>query len=323
MASVTLPVFSIIGRGQCIDGWFSSYIAHTFLKTLGTVNMYFICPNLEHTHPHTDKLKGTNVLLVDISVDSKIQNKWMKAGVLSIDVIDHHANTQEHWPNLQIDTTRCSALQVWQKCYPTSPIPPFLFSIDRIDRWDNPTFEDRCLREILKIIANKTMENKVDEAFSLTQSFMNMLNDPAEMASTMEGGRAILEKKDKELMALMDQKGRVITVTQEHINAWKIPSHWLGANLFILDNTNIVIDTNEAAHLVFTNIPTVNAFINYRRKKSFGRGPGAKEKMLMVYCARSRNGFDMTVGTCLKGNPNSCGASLTIEDNVTLPFVVS
>jgi hypothetical protein len=92
--------------------------------------------------------------------------------------------------------------------------------------------------------------------------------------------------------------------------------------VFIIDNTNITLDTTEAAHIVFQHYPAVNVFINYRKKTLYGRGPGAVEKEMFVYSARSR-GFNLTDGTVLKGHPTAAGASLIKGEAPTLPFLLA
>ncbi len=319
---------TILFHGNSQDGWFAAYISHTFAKQHGHVQMFPVSTIQYSTFPRIDVMKGTQVLLVDVSVPAHIRAKWVAGGVVGIGVIDHHmAAAKEHgWPEGTIDTTRCSSLQAWQKFYPAMPIPGWLSAIDRITRWDNPTLEDRCLREILSIIAHKPTEKKMEEAFTLTESFFNTINNPVEFASIMENGKAMLTKKDTELMAILQAKGSIVVVGAEHCGEggiWKLPPHWIGAQLFIIDNTNIVIDTTEASHIIFGYVPYVNAFINYRKKTLHGRGNEAKVTDIMVYSARSRPGFDLTIGTCLKGHPSSCGASLVIAKEPCLPFVIA
>ncbi len=142
------------------------------------------------------------------------------------------------------------------------------------------------------------------------------------MATLLSQGNQLLVKKDTELMALLQQKGSTVVVTQDHITAWQLPAHWLNANLFIVDNTNITLDSTEAAHIVFHYMPHINVFINYRKKILYGRGPAAVEKTMYVYSARSR-GFDITQETIFKGHKNSAGASITIGEHTNIPFIIT
>jgi hypothetical protein len=315
--------YTILFHGNCIDGWFSAYIAHSVLKNHGIVNMYPISPNQPNTWPKTDEMTGTHILLVDVSVEDIYRSSWLINGVLSVNCIDHHASSIEHWPTdtCPINTTSCAALQTWQHFYPDVEVPFWLHHIDRIDRWDNPTYTDRCVREVLNVIAHKPVQKKMDEAFELTDKFLMNMNDPIGTMIVIAEGQQILDQKDAELLVILE-KGTFHRFTQEYITGWGLPQSWLGVTVFIIDNTNITLDTTEAAHLVFLHYPHINVFINYRKKTLYGRGAKAVEKTMYVYSARSR-GFNLTDGTILKGHPTAAGASLIKGESVMLPFLLS
>ena len=316
--------YTILFHGNCIDGWFSAYIAHSSLKLVGTVAMYPISPNQQNTWPSAAKMSGTHVLLLDVSLAKVHRDAWTAAGVASISCIDHHASAMEHWSDgvCPIDTTSCAAIQTW-RCFVTGmPIPFWLAHIDRIDRWDNPTYEDRCVREVLNVIAHKPVQQKMDEAFALTESFLMSMNAPLGIMTIVAQGKQILDQKDGALLQIL-ARGSIQAMTQEHVVAWKLPAHWLGTNVFIIDNTNITLDSTEAAHIVFLHYPQVGAFVNYRKKVLYGRGSMAVEKEVYTYSARSR-GFDLTHGeSVLKGHPTSAGASLVKGEVPVLPFVLT
>jgi hypothetical protein len=240
-----------------------------------------------------------------------------------VNCIDHHASAVEHWPAgaCPINTAACAALQTWQHFYPTQEVPFWLHHIDRIDRWDNPTYEDRCVREVLNEIAHKPVQKKMAEAFTLTEMFLMQMSNPLGLMMVINQGKAILDQKDAQLLAILG-RGTFHTFTQEYVAGWNLPASWMGANVFIIDNTNITLDTTEAAHIVFLHYPHVNVFINYRKKTLYGRGPGAVEKTMYVYSARSR-GFNLTDGTILKGHPTAAGASLIKGEAPMLPFLLS
>jgi hypothetical protein len=314
---------TILFHGNCIDGWFSAYIAYSVLKNQGSVNMFPISPSQPNTWPSATEMSGTNILLLDVSVTENYRNEWIAAGALSVNCIDHHASAIEHWPtvNNPINTESCAALQTWRHFYPTIEVPFWLHHIDRIDRWDNPTYEDRCVREILNVIAHKPVQKKIAEAITLTEQFLYNMSNPIGIMSVITEGKAILDKKDTALLAVLN-KGSFHTFTQEYVTGWNLPAAWLGATVFIIDNTNITLDTTEAAHIVFQHYPQVNVFINYRMKTLYGRGPSAVEKTMYVYSARSR-GFNLTDGTIFKGHPTAAGASLIKGEAPMLPFLLT
>lgn len=316
--------YTILFHGNCIDGWFSAYIAHSVLKNHGIVNMFPISPSQTNTWPTAAEMAGTHILLLDVSVSEIHRNTWLASGALSVRCIDHHASAIEHWPigACPINTASCAAVQTWQFFYPGVEIPFWLHHIDRIDRWDNPTYEDRCVREVLNNIAHKPVQKKMAEAFSLTELFFTQMNSPMGVMVVIKEGEQILAKKDAALLETLN-KGSFHTFTQEYIDGWQLPSSWLGANVFIIDNTNVTLDTTEAAHLVFQHYPQVNIFINYRKKTLYGKGPDAVEKTMYIYSARSR-GFDLTGDkSILRGHPTAAGASLIKGEAPLLPFLLA
>jgi hypothetical protein len=314
--------YTILFHGNCIDGWMSCYIAHSSIKNYGSVRQYPIAPGQPNTWPAVNVMRNNHVLLVDVSVPQETRDMWLACGVLSVKCIDHHASAVEHWPadSCPINTESCAAIQTWQFFYPQMPIPEWLHCVDRIDRWDHPTEEDRCLREVLHVIAHKPVQRKFDEAYADTDAFMQTIHTEAGKAATIERGRVILQKKDEDLFKVLG-KGNVMVVAEQHVAVWKLPASWLGITLYIIDNTDVVFDTTEAAHQVFTHYPQVNVFINYRKKTFLEKGDMAVEKTVYVYSARSCE-FDLTKdGSVFKGHPTSAGVSLVCGEAPLIPFL--
>jgi hypothetical protein len=319
-----MSVTTILFHGNCLDGWFGTYISYNYLKTFSQVKMYPISPNQRNTWPDIKEMVGTNVLLVDVSIEESIRNEWLSKGVLAIDCIDHHASAIAHWPinpdgtSTVIDTTRCAALQAWMRFFSMLPIPGWLQQIDRIDRWENPTYEDRCLREVLNVIAHYPVQKKIPEAIQHSDQFLQMYSNPIELQQLMVSGKDILDKKDAALFETL-QNGQVVQITHQHLSQWALPATWLNKTTFIIDNSFNPFDTTEAAHIIFCHMPHIDVFINYRRK-GFRDRVTKEDKTMYVYSARGR-GFDITDGTILRGHPSSAGASLTEGDATVFPFV--
>ena len=314
--------FTILFHGNCIDGWFAAYIAQEALKQSGTVQLFPISPTPSNHWPAAATMKNTHILLVDVSVEQVHRDAWIAAGALSVDIMDHHHTSVSQWPDGKIKVEHCAAIQVFQHFCPGLPIPDWLHMVDRIDRWDNPTEEDRCMREIFNQIAKKPVEQRsCAEAIANTQLLMAHLDDPAMIRTYMEQGKVILHAKDTHLLGVLSKLGRIYTLTAEMCTAWQLPASWLGANVFIVDNTEVVIDSTEAAHIVFMYHAGVDIFINYRKKSFLKKEKGnVVQKTAYVYSARSRT-FNMTEGTFLKGHPTSAGASLTVGDVPCFPFI--
>ena len=314
---------TILFHGNCIDGWFSAYIAHSYISKLGPVRLFPISPSQSNTWPGMDIMAGTHILMVDVSVAENYRAEWIAKGALSVNCIDHHLSSAEHWPEYAcpINIESCAAMQTFRHFYPNDPIPFWLVIIDRIDRWVNVTYEDRCLREILNEIAHKPVQKKIGDAFTLTQKFIEDMKDLDKVNSYMAQGKLILDKKDTALAAILS-KGTIHTFTEEYITGWKLPCTWLSSCVFIIDNTNIVFDSTEAAHIIFTTNPNISVFINYRKKSFYTKDPKPVTKTVYVYSARSR-GVNLVEGTIFNGHPASAGASIIKENDTFLPFIVA
>jgi hypothetical protein len=327
-ANPIAPSFNILYHGNCIDGWFAAYIIYSALRQYNpnsSIMMYAISPNLQHTWTPLDKLKGSHVMLADVSIPFHIRNAWLSNGVLSVKCIDHHSTALDHWKgkeatNAIINTEQCAALIAWNQFYSNKPVPEWLLQVDRIDRWDNPTYEDRCLREVLNTIAHLPVQGKLNDAFMLTEHFFRHYDDPVQRAALYSQGAGYLAAKDNKLIELL-QAGIIVNITQDLCMSWGLPGEWLGMNVFILNTTNIILDSTEAAYLAFQNIPSINVFVNYRFKNIINQEAGT-HKTMVIYSARGRtgSGVDLTKDKVFFGHPTSAGASRTIGEQVC-PFI--
>ena len=131
-------------------------------------------------------------------------------------------------------------------------MPEWLHSIDRVDRWADVTYEDRCLREFLHDIARLPVQlkNALDETYNFIYW---MQHHPEESMKGYCGiGEVQLKKKDAELLSVIE-KGRSVVIDAGHLAEWRLPKTWLGITVFLMDTTDIILDMTEAAHLVFTS----------------------------------------------------------------------
>lgn len=286
--------------------------------------MFPISPSQQHTWPQPKQTTNSHILLLDVSMSPEHRQSFLDAGALSIECIDHHESSIPHWSpeSNPINTTSCAAVQTWKHYYPQQEIPFWLSAIDRIDRWDQPTYDDRCLREILYSIAKLPVQKQIDLAFTLTEQFMNSLNSPEQFSQYMIRGKEILEQKDNDLVQYLVSKGTFLTISEEYMIHWNLPFHWVGQSIFLLDNTDRVIDTTEAAHLIFLNFPAIHIFINFRMKTFTPPGKNSTPKHMIVYSARSHD-FDLTTGSIFKGHPVSAGATIYPQPLQPIPFISS
>jgi hypothetical protein len=316
---------TILYHGNCIDGWFSAYFAYCALIEHGKIQMFPIAPSQPNTWPSVELMADTDVWLLDVSVPALIREEWLEDGVRTIQCIDHHATAIEQWPadNCPICVDCCAALQCWKFFYPDVPVPEWLNSIDRVDRWVDVTYEDRCLREFLHNIARLPVQRKLQQALEETYSFIHWIQHYPEesMSGYCDLGAKQLRKKDAELMAVIATKGHIVTVDDTHVAAWRVPETWRGLKVFLMDTTDIILDTTEAAHLVFIYNEGVSIFINYRNKTFYTKPRGGIMKSMVVYSARS-TGLNLTEGTIFEGHPTSAGASLVRGVATHFPFIL-
>jgi len=315
---------TILFHGNCIDGWFAAYFAYCNLQEHGLINMFPIAPSQPNTWPAAEEMEGTDVWLLDVSVPAHVREEWMEAGARSIQCIDHHATAMEQWPaeNNPIHTDCCAALQTYRHFYPNETVPEWLHSIDRVDRWVDVTYKDRCLREYLHEIARKPVQHKLQEAFDMTNSFVYYMQTQPELISMYyDHGEQSLQQKDTNLLSIIDSNGQFMEIEAEHIEKWQLPATWLGRHLFLMDTTEVVLDTTEASHLVFSHHAHVDIFINYRNKLFYVKESKKQiMKSMVVYSARSQD-LNLTDGTIFRGHPTSAGASLVRGEATHFPFL--
>ncbi len=179
--------------------------------------------------------------------------------------------------------------------FPQQEVPFWLHVIDRIDHCDNPSDGDRCVRDLLNIIAHKPVQRKssIDEALREMQQWIELINTEAGQTQQLTIGKALLDKKEAELCKILEGD-TYVTIGFEQQQEWQLPVFWLGANVFLIDNTDVLIDTTEASHIVFDNRPGVDIFINCRRKTFVARTASndimmGEVKRSITYYARSLN----------------------------------
>lgn len=270
-------------------------------------------------------MAGSHILLLDVSVPAETRSEWLNAGAHCIGCIDHHEGSKEHWmaESSPIDTTHCAAIMTHQLFFPGEETPAWLHAIDRIDRWDHPTFQDRCFREIMAGIAKLPVQGRMMEAVLTMQRLIEDVEDPQRLAGLLEAGRLALEKKDAELFAALNARGGVLEITPAHATAWGLGANWVGKLLFLMDNSDFVVDTTEAAHLVFEIHPLKpTLFVNYRRRRVLK--PVRKEMIVYYGRAQADSGFNLMEGSILRGHPTAAGATVFLDkqsENQVLPFL--
>jgi hypothetical protein len=321
MSASAATRFSLVYRGNAIDGWISTFIAYTALRSQGEVSFHPICANQSPNAAQLESWKGTHILLLDLSLGPEERQKMLDSGILSIECRDHHESSLPHWPaeSGAIDSSICTSIAVWNHWYSQQEKPFWLYSVDRISRWDNPTLEDRILREVLMVIARLPPH----DAIPPTEAFMAWAVSPhcPEFTSLMSQGYHSLAEKDQILLQLLQTHGRFHQLREEDVAAWGLSGEWVGARCFLLDNSDFIIDTNEAAFLTFLHNPAINVFINYRKKPRRDPATG-KLSLHYLYSARARpNDINLTSGGFFQGHSSSAGSSVAISKGKVYPFL--
>lgn len=323
--------YHVLFHGNCIDGLCCAAIAAFHLQANCRANMSFhpICPSQPHTWPSAASMAGSHILLLDVSVPAETRSEWLNAGAHCVGCVDHHEGSKEHWMAecSPIDTTQCAAIMTHRLFYPEEETPAWLHAIDRIDRWDHPTFQDRCFREIMAGLAKLPVQGRMMDAVVAFQRLIEDVENPERLAALLEAGRVSLEKKDAELYAALDARGGVLELTEVHASAWGLGANWVGQRLFLMDNSDFVVDTTEAAHLVFELHPLKpTLFINYRRRFAYtpvqGRAKPVRREMIVYYGrAQADSGFNLMEGSILRGHPTAAGATVFLNETAVLPFL--
>lgn len=324
-ATATATAYSLVYRGNAIDGWISAFIAHTALgQSLGQglgqdIRLYAIGAGRPVTDHQVRSWKGTDVILLDLSMDKASQQKMIDGGVLSITCLDHHETSVADWPEGMVDPTVCTALQAWRRWYGEQTVPFWLDAVNRISLWKQPLWEDRCLREVLTPLAHMPPA----DALRATQALMTWMTMPscAEFQGLMAQGQQRLMAKDQELMAYLTERGRTHLIQEWDVKAWGLSPEWVGLPVFLLENSDRIIDTNEAAHLVFTHVG-VGVFINFRKKLRNASPSSGKSEAGLIYLYSARSvAFDLRTGGFFQGQARSAGAQAPYGPSA--PFVVS
>jgi hypothetical protein len=272
-----------------VDGLIAAFIAYTALRDSGSVTFETMCAHHRMKPSHLLSWASTHVLFLDLIPTEEDKQFLLSGGALCVKHIDYRDRNTSFWG---IDTTFSTASHAWDSWYSQQEKPFWLTSMDRIALWEQPTWEDRCLREILTNVVHMPPS----DAIRSTEALMAWMTTPhcAEFQGLMAQAHVRLAEKDAMLNHHLTQHGRVLCIQEQDAQVWKLSSEWVGLNVFLMDNSNITIDTNEAAHLVFSTLPNVGVFINYRKK--LRHNPVTKQaEMTYLYSGRSV-AFDLTTG---------------------------
>ena len=321
VATATVPVLEhhVFVHGNCVDGLCSAHAYRAWgLQNRILTRFYPIAPSEARTWtPALQRLaSGAILVFLDVTIP---EIPALQAAGHPVLVIDHHPPIGALPFGSVFSTEKCAALLTFEHLFPGVPIPPLFSSVDRVDRWDEPTQDDLAFREMLHPIARLGVQAGMDKAFEQLDMFLMLMAYPSSAAQVLAKGHELLAAKMAELDAsLVACGGHEITLTETETDRWALPSTWIGQIAYLVDTTgNHAFDTSLASERIFQTT-TATFFVNYRRISWSYRGI---EHSKFKYHGRSRKGgLDLTTSLVLKGHPQAAGGELP-NDGRLLPFI--
>jgi len=257
-------------------------------------------------------MKSDHIFICSVDIPIDIKQLWVTSHIAKTISWIHHTDygysneeTTVTFPHLEESSL---SLKTYQTLI-SNEVPSWLLSIDRISRWDNPTNYDRALREYLHDLALMPYRNETGlqtEAINALDKFVTEMDTTDGHIQIMSQATRTLNHKDSHLLQILS-KGVFHTINHTHLTHWRLPREWFGLRIFVLDNTNQAIDSTEAYHVVIQKHPSIDVFINFRKKNNSYH-----------YSARSQH-FPLTFpGSFFNGHPSSAGAVL--HNPYIIPF---
>jgi len=319
LESVPVLEHHVFTHGNCVDGLLAAHAYRAWALKHGILTRFYpIAPSEERTwKPALEALPpGAILVFLDVTIP---EIPVLQAAGHPVLVIDHHPPVGALPFGSVFSTEKCAALLTFEHLFPGVPVPPLFLSVDRVDRWDEPTQDDLAFREMLHPIARLGVQGGMDKAFEQLDMCMILLAYPSSALQVVAKGHELLAAKMAELDAsLVACGGHEITLTKTETDRWALPKEWIGQIAYLVDTTgNHAFDTSLASERIFQTT-TATFFVNYRRISWSYRG---KEHSKYKYHGRSRKGgLDLTTSLVLKGHPQAAGGEL-VNDGRLLPFI--
>jgi hypothetical protein len=250
-------------------------------------------------------LEGKTVLFIGVTMEDT-------QGATKDATMVYFINAQDSFlPGLHTQSEVCLSVQLWEY-YHKETAPEFLQVIDRFSRWASPSVEDRYVREYLTSICHvshkstKGPKGHYERALAATDKFvMAMMDETEEKMAMLEKGKQMLEAKQRYLERVLSG-GKVYHIHYGYLMDWKLPEKWLGARVYVVNNT-VAIDSTEAAHMVLSNKATnVDVFVNFRVMNG-----------QFIFSARSKK---LSLTEVFKGHDLAAGGAFGFNEG-PIPFV--
>lgn len=222
--------------------------------------------------------------------------------------------------------------------------PSWISILDRIIMWKHLSVEEKAIHELFHSMAIEYNKENVGKGLKNTKKVIEQLFEEksSNKNQILSKYKDIIVEKQNIIHELLknnenngNNKNQIIKLTDSHINEWKLPLEWTDMSVFVMDTTNIVLDSTLAADFVFDKYnndagsDNVNMFINYRIIRA------KNNKKYVQYSCRAfkENGdagnddinnkyINLLNWKLVKGFPLSAGGKYEIcENDNNLPFV--
>jgi hypothetical protein len=312
--------FVVPFHGNCTDGAISAYLFYMRFGREAYIEMYPVSPSDKRTWPMGQSVIGAELVLLDVTPPADLM-AFYRSACPSITIIDHHPAAAEVAGGCcaVLSSDRCAAWLTHEYLFPGVPIPDWLQSVDRVDRWTGVTEADQQLREVLHPIAKLAVSHGFLHAFAGITRVIQELTRTAESAAAIYAeGKYLLDKKQASLDQVLEESHHlIIEVDAEYSSAWNLPAEWLGYNMFVIETSGMIdFDTTASSQRVFDKYAGIDIFLNYRLITWHS---GSK----YAFHARARDGSAIDLTRCphLKGHPSAAGGQRNVDGKV-MPFVL-
>ena len=319
MSSPVIVVF----HGNCTDGALAALLASQYYAAAGVLATFYPAnPSDPRTFPGGGVLGWPGpspLLLLDITPPPELM-AFYKTQCSAITIIDHHPVLPEVAAGCFVVHTveRCAAYLTYTYLWPAAPIPQWLLSVDRVDRWTGVTEEDKHLREVFHPLAKLAVSHSPAMAFSELDKTIRNLIHPDFAPLIYAHGKALYDEKMAALDASLEEcHHHMVEIDPEYADAWSLPIAWYGRGMYVIDTTDHKnFDTTAGSQRVFDKFPGVDIFLNYRLITWHS---GSK----YAFHARARDGSSINLTDCphLNGHPCAAGGQRIVDGSI-MPFVL-
>lgn len=296
----------IMYRGNTIDGWLSAYMFFSKYSNNRIVKLWAFDPYNPTTYPSTSYIANYDLYFVNGCIQCERLEKWVNEGNIRIcKYFDNHSDALDkvrlinrsngvmdefvieknengttctsYWDKYISYNINSSTLKlVHNYLYNNDAGYSWVTTMDKIIMWKHLTHEEKAIHELFHSVAVEYNKQNVGKGLKYTRDILKTLFEKksANNDIILEKHKQNITNKEnsiKEILENVDESKTIITLTKEHVDKWQLPIQWIGVNIFVLDTTNVSIDSTLASDIVFNKYNTkdngcdIDIFINYRK----------------------------------------------------------